>query len=122
MERQAQFVGRQPEVKIITPSKPNPWYGAFEEGKPFTEQQVAAMITAGITPVGCEAIEVKRNATDREYYWPLNSPPPYFAFQCPVIGRRADEKIKVISPSGSPQFVRSDGWVGAPGKPRKDYS
>ncbi|WP_242183288.1 hypothetical protein [Sphingomonas sp. CARO-RG-8B-R24-01] len=121
MEHPRQFVGRQPEIKLVTPSKPNPWYGSFEEGKPFTHQQVAAMITAGITPVGCEAIEVKRNATNGEYWWPLRSPPPYFAFQCPVIGRMADGRIKIISPSGLPQIVRSDGWVGAPGKPRKDY-
>ena len=111
-------VGRQPDIKLVTPSSVNPWYGTIVEGRPFTKEQEAQLISRGIGPVGCEAIEVRRNATDREFYWGIGQRPPFFAFQCPVIGRMADGRIKVISPSGFPKIVLRDGWVTRPGKPK----
>ncbi len=114
-------VGRQPAVMYITPSKPNIWYGRIIDDRRFTEQQSAKLIELGRDPVTAEAIEVKRNATDREYYWNTRDLPPYFQMMCPVVARRADGKIKVIAPSGAATFVRSDGWAGAPGRIRRRF-
>ncbi len=114
-------VGRQPEVMYVTPSKPNIWYGMVVADQRFTTQQSAKLIELGRDPVTAEAIAVKRNATDREFYWNNRQLPPYFEMMCPVLARRADGKIKVIAPSGGFTFVRPDGWAGAPGRARERF-
>ena len=69
---------------------------------------------AVIDPPTVEVITVRRQATDREMWWPIGSPPPVFAFECPVIHRRADGKVRVIAPAGMVKLVRADGWAGFP--------
>lgn len=118
MDDERTCIGRQPAVMLITPSAPYSWYGTIRDNRRFTEQQNAKLITAGKDPLTCEAITVRRNATDREHYWPLGSLPPYFAFDCPVVAHMADGRVKVIAPSGENKIVLKDGWVTRPGRRR----
>lgn len=118
MARERKCLGRQPDIMKITPSSPNIWWGTIVEDRRFTVQQEAKLITLGKNPVTCEAIEVKRNATDREMFWGDTDLPPFYAMMCPVVSRRADGKIKVITPSGDNKLVNADGWSGRPGKSR----
>lgn len=115
-------IGRQPAVMMVTPSAPYAWYGTIRDERRFTEQQIGKLITAGKDPLTCEAIEVRRNATDREHYWPIGSLPPYFAFECPVVTRLADGRIKIIAPSGENKIVLRDGWVTRPGRAKTEWS
>ena len=117
-------VGRQPARVQIAPSKSYPWYGSIrggvadaigiKGGDRFTVQQEAELIRQGRDVPTAEALLVKRQASARELYWPLGQLPPVFAFQCPVIGHRADGKVKVISPSGDVKHVLPDGWSHRP--------
>lgn len=120
-----EVIGRQPATRIIIPSKPNPWYGtivgyerdnlAQKGGRRFTEEQERALIERGMDPLTCETITVKRQACGVTEITPmLNTVQPVFAFDCPVIGRRKDGKIKIIAPIGDAKFVRADGWAHPP--------
>ncbi len=105
---------RQPDQIYIVPSKPNAWYGDWNEGERFSGYQLLAMRSLDLDPATVEVITVRRQATDREMWWPIGSPPPVFAFECPVIHRRADGKVRVIAPAGMVKLVRADGWAGFP--------
>lgn len=107
-------IGRQPEVTYMTPSNPYPWYGVIVEGSEFTGQQLHALKVRGIDPDACEAVEVRREATTRELWWPSTRPPPVYAFRCPVVCRRADGMVDVIAPYGDVKRVQGDGWIKPP--------
>lgn len=107
-------VGRQPATPVIIPSKRQPWYGAIIEGHRFTRQQENELIKLGADIATAEAMTVKRQATDREYCWPTSQLPPVFAFECPVLAKRADGRFKVIAPSGERKIVFADGWAHRP--------
>lgn len=117
-------IGRQPSRLYISPSKTYLWYGciiggthndlATVGGLQFTEQQTEAMCARGVDPETCEVMTVKRQATDREICSGWGVMPPVFAFDCPVLGRRADGKVKIITPSGDAKFIRGDGWANKP--------
>ena len=107
-------IGRQPDRVHITPSRSQPWYGAIVTGRRFTRQQEAELIKLGADIATAEAITVKRQATGRELWWPTGQLPPVYAFECPVILRRADGRVKVITPSGERKLVRADGWAHPP--------
>lgn len=109
-------MGRQPATLYVTPSGEHPWYGTYLGNRALSEQQFNAMISAGLDLTSPETVTVRRNATDREMWWGLNSFPPYFEFECPVLSRLADGRIKVIAPSGANKIVLSDGWATRPGK------
>jgi len=124
-------VGRQPTHPRLVPSKPYPWYGSIRGAEPgqlgvtggdrFTEQQKAALIEQGRDVPTAEGMLVKRQANDNELDWGLYRLPPVYAFECPVIGRRKDGKVKVISPSGVIKYVGADGWAHRPFlRPRTD--
>jgi hypothetical protein len=115
------ILGRQPEVCYIIPSKPNAWYGAIVEGERFTRQQLAVLKQRSIDPETVEAITVTRNATTREYYWPAGSLAPVFQFECPVVHRRADGRVRVIAPIGDEVLVFADGWPTPPPTKRRAY-
>jgi hypothetical protein len=108
--------GRMPKSVTISPSGEYPWYGRYQDGRRLSEQQHNALISAGADPVNPETITVRRNATDREMWWGIGQYPPYFEFECPVVARLADGRIKVISPSGANKIVLRDGWATRPGK------
>jgi hypothetical protein len=112
-------LGRQPEVLHVTPSKPNAWYGTIVEGQRFTRQQLAVLERRSIDPAAVEAISVTRNATSREMYWPSGTVPPVFQFDCPVVHRRADGRVRVIAPNGEEKLVYADGWTTPPPKTRR---
>lgn len=116
-----EIVGRQPAVIYITPSQPNPWYGTIVEGQRFTAQQVYWLRVKGIDHETVEAMTVMRQATDREYYWGPGQQAPEFHFECPVLGRRADGRVKVMAPAGDVKLVFGDGWVRRPHKPRRAF-
>lgn len=113
------ILGRQPNPCFITPSNPNPWYGTIVAGRTLTAQQEAALNKAGVDPAVCECILVTRNATHREAWWPKTSPAPQFQFPCPIVSRRRDGRINIISPSGLPAIVDADGFAGRTPSPKK---
>jgi hypothetical protein len=108
---------RQPETIYVTPSSPNPWYGAAGPGDRFTRQQLAAMARVKLDPETVAAITVRRNATTREFWWPKGDPAPVFEFDCPILSRRRDGRLNIIAPAGVPAIVLDDGWVARPKKP-----
>lgn len=105
---------RQPERLYITPSKPNPWYGTIVEGDPLTIEQRRALAQQQLDPAKIETLKVRREATSREFYWGRNQAPPVFAFDCPVLDRRRDGKIRVIAPGGWAELILPNGWVRPP--------
>ena len=108
---------RQPDKLVITPSGQSPWVGFPEAaGDRFTAAQAYWMRARGLDPAACEAITVFREATSREMYWGAGCAPPVFQFDCPVLGRRADGKVKVLAPSGEGKFVLANGWVRLPSR------
>lgn len=110
------LMGRQPERLYFAPSKSHPWYGTINGEDRFTVEQVRELMSLGRDPLTAEAIKVHRQATSREMWWPTDYAPPVFEFECPVITRRKDSKVKVITPSGETAWVRADGWAGFPDK------
>jgi hypothetical protein len=106
---------RQPETVIITPSNPSPWYGWVAEGERFTPQQKAFWAKLG-REAEPEMVTVFREATTREMWWSSISGPPVFQFDCPVIKRLADGRIRVISPYGMDKIILASGWVREPSK------
>lgn len=120
-------VGRQPALRYYRPSGPNPWHGSilgYEVansaqigGERFTTEQTETMREMGLDPAAVEAITVKRQATRREWGNPrIGELPDVFSFDCPVIGRRTDGKIKVIAPLGVAKWIEATGWVKPPSK------
>lgn len=111
---------RQPEIlPVLAPSKIPLWYGWAAEGDRFTFSQRQTMEADGIDPETVDVIHCRRAANDREVYVSFGQMPPIYEFDCPIIGWGRTGKVKVISPSGLSAFVRSDGWVGSPAKPRE---
>jgi hypothetical protein len=120
-----EVIGRQPSCIRVTPSKaPSPWYGAIVGGEKtgfnghsiaggqrFTEQQVAQLIERGRDVLTVETMTVRRNSTDAEIWSGINQPRPVYEFECPVIHRRADGRVRVIAPSGAEKLVEADGWI-----------
>lgn len=121
-------IGRQPTHIQIAPSKPYPWYGLIEGGdfsgvavtggQRFTTQQQDAIKRRGFTGSAVEAMVVRRNASHTEIWWNTLSLPPVFEFECPVVHRRADGRVRVIAPSGEEKLVEGDGWT-TPRKARR---
>lgn len=113
-------IGRQPSVRQVAPSIRTPWYGNVTgyrevngiqvDGDRWTTQQVKAILERGLDPLTCEAMTVRRQAVGSEVWTPVDQLPAVFAFDCPVIQRMADGKVKVIAPDGQPKLVRPDGW------------
>lgn len=118
-------IGRQPYFVLVTPSKdPFPWYGSIvggertgfdghsiTGGQRFTEQQVAQLIKRGCDILTADAIAVRRNSADSELWCPIGQLRAVYEFECPVVHRRADGRIRVIAPSGEEKLVEGDGWT-----------
>ncbi len=101
------LLGRQPNLVRITPSKPYPvWCGTIVEGDNLTAQQRLAIGTRGLNPDKLEIVTVHRQADCyNEVVCPLNTPRPEYAFDCPVLSRGADGRVKVLAPRGEAKFV-----------------
>ena len=118
-----EILGWQPARILVTPSKtPSAWYGAIRGavktgfgdhsitgGARFTEQQNEALISRGMDILTAEAMTVQRNAGDHEICNGTGLPGVY-QFECPVLSRRADGRVRVIAPSGAEKLVEADGW------------
>lgn len=107
------ILGRMPERVLIVPSKRQPWYGAWEPGARLSIAQLDELRRRGIDPDTVEVMEVRREATHAEYYIPIHTWPPVFAFECPVIGQYGD-RVRVIAPDGGVSLIRRDGWAHKP--------
>jgi len=112
------IIGRQPKVLHISPSKSYPWYGKIIEGRRFTVEQELGLAHLGIKPDDVEAMKVRRTSNDNEFWTPLYTYPPVFEFECPILGHRADGKVKVLSPCGDAKLIFSNGWIGKHPKKR----
>lgn len=104
-------VGRQPEILQIIPSKPNPWYGTIVDGEPLTLEQLRTLDRMSLDPTNTKRVTVRRNATDWEMWWPIGNLPPVYEFECPLLRRRADDRLHVIAPDGTGKLVFADGWT-----------
>ena len=113
-------LGRQPDVRKLTPSKPFAWYGTWEEGHRFSRFQEAALMKRGADPLTAPAMLVKRQAKREEHVWPFTELPPLFAMECPVIGKAADGRVRVIAPDGSLKLVFASGWSHRPFRQPRD--
>ena len=109
-----QIMGRAPPQMVITPSNQGPWIGWLDAGERFTRPQLYYLRHRGFDPATVEWIMVRRCATHREMYIPAGAPTPAFEFECPIILRRADGRLNVLSPSGESKIVLADGWVSHP--------
>ncbi len=83
---------------------------AQEGGERFTREQLYELNARGLDPETVETMTVKRQATQDEIWFPRTSMPPVLAFECPVIGKHADGRPRVIAPNGTERIVQADGW------------
>jgi len=100
-----------PNKAYITPSNINPWRGGRAEGARWTRSQLRQLEARGIDPAGAEGMMVRSVATERDMWWPKTELAPVFVFECPVLGRRADGRVRVISPAGMVKLVNADGSI-----------
>lgn len=119
-------IGRQGYHCHWTPSgkAPSPWFGtiingiknraAQEGGERFTREQLYELNARGLDPETVETMTVKRQATQDEVWFARTSMPPVFAFDCPVIGKGTEGRIRVIAPGGPTKLVQPDGWAKPP--------
>jgi len=114
-----QIVGRHPAQMVISPSNQSPWLGWRDPGQRFTRPQLYYLRHRGFDPDTVEWIMVRRCATQREMSWSRGDPIPAFEFECPIVLRRADGRLNVLSPSGESKIVLADGWVSHPPQNRR---
>lgn len=102
-----EVIGTMPDPSTlrIAPTGSYPWYGYWSPGQRLTDQQQAACALHGIDPAALEIVQVRREATHAEMWRPTGAPAPLYAFDCPVLTRRADGRVKVIAPSGEAKLV-----------------
>ena len=115
--------GGSSRVSLMAAAPSSPWCGAIPGavktgfgdhsltgGDRFTEQQVEGLISRGIDILTTPAMTVQRNAGDHEICNGTGLPGVY-QFDCPIISRRADGRVRVIAPSGAEKLVEGDGWT-----------
>lgn len=112
--QQRACLGRQPGLQLVTPSKPNPWFGTAAEGDRYTVQQLHEMARLKLDPEVVESILVKRLSSYKENWWPKGGLTPFYQFECPVLGRLRDGRVKILAPAGLPMIVFGDGWATRP--------
>jgi hypothetical protein len=125
-------IGRQPASFLITPSKPRPaWYGTIEGGEKtgfgghsiiggqrFTNEQARECISRGMDVLTEPAMTVQRNVGMLELTPGPPGLPSVYQFECPIIRKLADGRVRVIAPSGAEKIVEGDGWT-APDRSRR---
>jgi hypothetical protein len=120
-----EIIGRQPASYIVTPSKARfPWYGTIEGGEKtgfgghsitggqrFTNEQARECISRGLDVLTAPAMTVRRNVGIMELSVGTFRPVPVYQFECPIIRKMADGRVRVIAPSGDEKLVEADGWT-----------
>lgn len=105
----------QPANFRVTPSKPvNPWCSQWLAGDHYSRHQRAVMQRDRIDPETVGFIRVKRSAVQTETWFPKGYPAPVHEYDCPILQRRLDGKLRILSPAGVPVIVLDDGWVAVP--------
>lgn len=120
-----EVIGRQPASWLVTPSKsPYPWYGTIEDGEKtgfdghsikggrrFTNEQARECMSRGLDVLTAPAMTVRRNVGLLELSLGTIRPVPVYEFECPIIRKLADGRVRVIAPSGVEKLVEADGWT-----------
>jgi hypothetical protein len=94
-----------------TPSNMEIWGGSMEAGDRFSREQLYQLAARNLAADEVETLVVRRKATIRELWWGPNDNTPIFEFECPVLSRQRDARVKVISPSGVIKLVWPDGAI-----------
>jgi hypothetical protein len=97
--------------RIVTPSNINPWRGNRRAAGEFTGEQLRKMAALELTPADQETTLVVCSVTVREMWWPERQPAPRLIWVCPILKRRPDGKLRVISAGGSETWVYADGSI-----------
>ena len=119
-----EIIGRQPASYRLAPSAARfPWYGTIEGGaltgfgghsitggKRFTNEQARECISRGLDVLTAPAMTVRRNVGILELSVGTFRPVPVYEFQCPIVRKMADGRVRVIAPSGAEKLVEADGW------------
>lgn len=95
----------------VTPSRFEPWRAVRRSDQRYTNLQLTEMVIEGLDPETCDFVVVRSQATKREYWWGAGSPTPVFLCPSPIVERRGADKLRVISPAGSREWVYSDGAI-----------
>lgn len=120
-----EIIGRQPATYLVTPSKARPaWYGTIEGGEKtgfgghsitgglrFTNEQARECISRGLDVLTAPALTVRRHPSMDEIWCGAHQAKPVYQFECPIIRRMADGRVRVIAPSGVEKLVEADGWT-----------
>ncbi|TCP91862.1 hypothetical protein C8J42_103554 [Sphingomonas sp. PP-CE-1A-559] len=120
-----EVIGRQPAAWLVTPSKtPYAWYGTIEDGEKvgfgghsikggrrFTNEQARECMSRGLDVLTAPAMTVRRNVGILELSLGTFRPLPVYEFECPIIRKLADGRVRVIAPSGAEKLVEGDGWT-----------
>ena len=97
-------------MRVITPSKMDPWRGRWEAGARFSNGQISAAGRHGLDLNDCETFVYTRAVPLREVYVPIGQERPTESFTCPVLRRsRNGKRVEVITPLGYRQWVDADG-------------
>lgn len=100
-----------PNETWITPSVLNAWRGSRRPGARWTIMQEQFADQHSVDLETCEAIKVRSKVSAREAWWPTGQPAPVYVFECPVIRRRKDGHLLVLSPAGLAKWVYPDGSI-----------
>jgi len=120
-----EVIGRQPSAWLVTPSKtPYAWYGTIEDGEKvgfgghsikggrrFTNEQAREVMKRGLDVLTAPAMTVQRNVGMLELTPGPPGLPSVYQFECPIIRKLADGRVRVIAPSGAEKLVEADGWT-----------
>lgn len=105
------------KAHVVTPSSINSWFGTWEEGAAFSNQQLVKMREFGLDPDLVERIVVQVKVNTREWYWNAIDPTPIRLITCPVI-RPVGDRVEVIAPRGHVKRVFPNGQLTRPRKRR----
>lgn len=94
----------------ITPSNINPWRGQRREADRYTMEQHWRMKQAGIDPDTVEDVIVRDRTSWRE--WWSGGAQPVYVMPCPILERRPNGELLVLSPAGDRKIVQADGTKG----------
>ena len=102
-------------LRIITPSKLDPWHGAPAPDGPFTVEQLLELDRRSKSARQVERIVIEREISERELYVAIGNKRPVRRHACPIVGRCKRGswagRLAIIAPSGQFLTVNPDGSV-----------